>query len=70
MGRGRLPKQEIVDPAAPRLKNYITPAGLQRLKDEHKFLLTRERPAVTKVVQWAASNDRDKPRSASSSAPP
>src|SRR5687768_12339173 len=56
MGRGRLPKQEIVDPAAPRLKNYITPAGLQRLKDEHKFLLTRERPAVTKVVQWAASN--------------
>src|SRR5436190_12153411 len=39
-----------------RLKNYITPAGLQRLKDEHKFLLMRERPAVTKVVQWAASN--------------
>jgi transcription elongation factor GreB len=56
MGRGRLPKPEIVDPAAPRLKNYITPAGLQRLKDEHKFLLMRERPAVTKVVQWAASN--------------
>ena len=26
------------------------------LKDEHKFLLMRERPAVTKVVQWAASN--------------
>jgi transcription elongation factor GreB len=37
-------------------KNYITPAGLQRLRDEHKFLLTRERPAVTKVVAWAASN--------------
>jgi transcription elongation factor GreB len=37
-------------------KNYITPAGLQRLKDEHRFLLTRERPAVTKVVAWAASN--------------
>jgi transcription elongation factor GreB len=29
---------------------------LQRLKDEHKFLLTRERPAVTQVVAWAASN--------------
>jgi transcription elongation factor GreB len=29
---------------------------LQRLKDEHRFLLTRERPAVTKVVAWAASN--------------
>lgn len=38
------------------MKNYITPAGLQRLKDEHRFLLTRERPAVTKVVAWAASN--------------
>src|SRR5471030_2028751 len=38
------------------LKNYITPSGLQRLKDEHRFLLTRERPAVTKVVAWAASN--------------
>jgi transcription elongation factor GreB len=37
-------------------KNYITPAGLQRLKDEHRFLLTRERPAVTKVLAWAASN--------------
>src|SRR5688500_15240466 len=38
------------------VKNYITPAGLQRLKDEHRFLLTRERPAVTQVVAWAASN--------------
>jgi transcription elongation factor GreB len=26
------------------------------LKDEHRFLLTRERPAVTDVVTWAASN--------------
>src|SRR3989442_3543898 len=39
-----------------RVKNYITPSGLKRLKDEHRFLLTRERPAVTKVVAWAASN--------------
>jgi transcription elongation factor GreB len=38
------------------LKNYITPAGLQRLKDEHVFLLRRERPAVVEVVAWAASN--------------
>jgi transcription elongation factor GreB len=41
--------------AAP-VKNYITPGGLQRLKDEHRFLLTRERPAVTAVVAWAAGN--------------
>jgi transcription elongation factor GreB len=44
------------DAPATRLKNYITPDGLQRLKDEHKFLLNRERPAVTQVVAWAASN--------------
>src|SRR5689334_25287965 len=37
-------------------RNYITPDGLQRLRDELKFLLTRERPAVTKVVAWAAGN--------------
>jgi len=37
-------------------RNYITPSGLQRLKDEHRFLLTRERPAVAEVVAWAASN--------------
>jgi transcription elongation factor GreB len=37
-------------------KNYITPAGLQRLRDELRFLLARERPAVTQVVAWAAGN--------------
>lgn len=44
------------DTPAVKMKNYITPAGLQRLKDEHRFLLVRERPAVTQVVAWAASN--------------
>jgi transcription elongation factor GreB len=37
-------------------KNYITRSGLQRLKDEHLFLLTRDRPAVAEVVAWAAGN--------------
>ena len=37
-------------------KNYITPSGLERLKDEHRFLLTRDRPAVAEVVAWAAGN--------------
>jgi len=37
-------------------KNYITPGGLQRLKDELRFLRVKERPAVTRVVQWAAGN--------------
>jgi transcription elongation factor GreB len=46
----------VPEPAGPSVKNYITPAGLQRLKDEHGFLLSRERPAVVEVVAWAASN--------------
>src|SRR5271163_2237931 len=44
------------EPPGPAVKNYITPAGLQRLKDEHVFLLRRERPAGVEVVAWAASN--------------
>jgi transcription elongation factor GreB len=48
--------KESERPGQPRVKNYITPAGLQRLKDEHRFLLDRERPAVTQVVAWAAGN--------------
>src|SRR6201989_1139188 len=52
-GSTRKPKVEETGPPG---KNYITPGGLERLKDEHRFLLTRERPAVTKVVAWAASN--------------
>jgi transcription elongation factor GreB len=55
MRKGFTRKPQPDDPAT-RAKNYITPAGLQRLKEEHHFLLTRERPAVTKVVAWAASN--------------
>ena len=52
-GFTRNPKPD--EPQTPG-KNYITPDGLQRLKDEHQFLLTRERPAVTEVVAWAAGN--------------
>jgi len=52
-GFTRIPKS---DAPGVRVKNYITPDGLQRLKDEHRFLLTKERPAVTQVVAWAAGN--------------
>src|ERR687892_2770812 len=55
MRKGFTRKPQGDEPATPS-KNYITPSGLQRLKDEHRFLLTRERPAVTEVVAWAASN--------------
>jgi transcription elongation factor GreB len=37
-------------------KNYITPGGHQRLKDELVYLLDKERPAVTAAVSWAAKN--------------
>ena len=37
-------------------KNYITPGGLKRLNEEYHFLVTRERPAVTEMVSWAAAN--------------
>src|SRR3954468_21942747 len=55
--RAKRPLREPMrDAPGPAPKNYITPAGLQRLKDEHRFLLNRERPAVTQVVAWAAAN--------------
>ena len=38
------------------IKNYITPQGQQRLKDELLHLLDVERPEVVRVVSWAASN--------------
>jgi len=44
------------DDPATQTRNYITPGGLQRLTDEHKFLLTRDRPAVVEMVAWAAGN--------------
>lgn len=37
-------------------KNYMTPKGLQNLEGELEQLLRVERPEVTKLVQWAASN--------------
>jgi len=37
-------------------RNYITPAGHARLKNELEELVKRERPKVVEVVAWAASN--------------
>lgn len=37
-------------------KNYITPLGFKKLKDELGYLLRVERPEVTKTVAWAAGN--------------
>jgi transcription elongation factor GreB len=40
----------------PGLKNYITPAGYRRLKDELDWLWKEERPALVQTIAWAASN--------------
>ncbi len=37
-------------------KNYITPGGLKRMRDELNKLLDEERPAMVKTVSWAAAN--------------
>jgi len=52
MRKGFTRKPPGDEPATPS-KNYITQGGLQRLQEEHPFLLTRERPTVTEVVAWA-----------------
>src|SRR5438270_12625408 len=55
MRKGFTRKPQGDEPGTPG-KNYITRSGLQRLKDEHRVLLIRERPAVAEVVAWAAGN--------------
>lgn len=37
-------------------KNYITPQGYARLRDELLSLIDEERPKVVDIVHWAASN--------------
>jgi transcription elongation factor GreB len=37
-------------------KNYMTPAGYRRIKDELLQLIDVDRPDVVRIVHWAASN--------------
>ena len=43
-------------PLPPGSKNYITPAGYERLCSELMHLIDTERPEVVGIVSWAASN--------------
>ena len=43
-------------PIPPGAKNYITPQGYQRIREELLQLIDTERPEVVKIVHWAASN--------------
>ena len=38
------------------VKNYITPTGHKRLKEEFDQLWKIERPELVKTITWAASN--------------
>ena len=42
--------------AGSSVKNYITPQGAAKLKQEYNDLFLKERPRVVEVVSWAASN--------------
>jgi len=41
---------------APGTKNYITPHGYQRIREELLQLIDVDRPEVVRIVHWAASN--------------
>ena len=43
-------------PIPPGAKNYITPQGYQRIREELLQLIDTDRPEVVKIVHWAASN--------------
>jgi len=48
---------DVAAPAIPvGAKNYMTPQGHQRMKDEFLHLIDVERPEVVNIVHWAASN--------------
>ncbi len=42
------------NPIPPGSKNYMTPIGWRRMRDELTWLVKTERPNVTSVVSWAA----------------
>ena len=46
--------EEDSNPIPPGSKNYLTPAGWRRIRDEVTWLVKTERPNVTSVVSWAA----------------
>ena len=49
-------EDQSVSPIPPGVKNYITPVGYQRMKDELDQLWKVERPVLVQTITWAASN--------------
>ena len=48
--------EEPMPAVPPGSRNYITPAGYQRIHAELLDLIDTERPKVVEIVHWAASN--------------
>lgn len=55
-GEADLDSEAEFEPAVPGGKNYMTPAGAERMRQELRKLRYEERPEVTRVVSWAAGN--------------
>jgi transcription elongation factor GreB len=49
-------EQELVSPLPAGARNYMTPGGFGRLKDELERLVQKERPELVATVAWAAGN--------------
>ena len=48
---------ELAVPSIPAgTRNYLTPAGYKRLREELMDLLDSERPKIVEIVSWAAKN--------------
>ena len=60
MSSADTPEDDDDDGGAPPIpagaRNYMTPQGHQRIKDELLNLIDVERPEVVRIVHWAASN--------------
>jgi transcription elongation factor GreB len=50
------PDDDVLPPLPPGTRNYMTPAGHLRMREELRRLLRVERPKVVETVSWAAGN--------------
>ena len=49
-------EQELAPPLPAGARNYMTPGGFARMKDELEHLVQKERPELVATVAWAAGN--------------
>jgi len=49
-------EQELASPLPAGARNYMTPGGFARMKDELEHLVQKERPELVAIVAWAAGN--------------